>query len=152
MERLLTILLALLVLAQPVLAIQPFCGWSTYGPCSKDSDCQPGGCSRQVCERIGEGTITTCEFRDCYRAEIYNLTCQCIDGKCQWGYSNKTAFQKQPEPKIGIAKNFFFTLVAPNPILLLIVGIVLVLLAKLAKFIGIILIILGLIGLIFWLI
>lgn len=149
MEKIAIALLLSLFLIQSTLAIEPFCGWSTYSLCSKDSDCQTGGCSGQVCERVGEGTITTCEFRDCYRAENYNLTCQCIDGKCQWGYSNKTAFAGQ-ESRISKIKGIFFSIVAPNPILLLIIGIILVLLAKLAKFVGIVLIILGLIGLIFW--
>ncbi|MEM5869765.1 MAG: eight-cysteine-cluster domain-containing protein [Candidatus Aenigmatarchaeota archaeon] len=150
MERLIMLTIALLFLTQATTALQPFCGWSTYSSCSKDSDCQVGGCSGQVCERVNEGTITTCEFRECYIAKNYNLTCQCINNKCQWGYSNKTAFAEQP--KINKIKSVFFSIIAPNPILLLIFGIILVLVAKLAKFIGILLIILGLIGLIFWLI
>ncbi|MEM5879352.1 MAG: eight-cysteine-cluster domain-containing protein [Candidatus Aenigmatarchaeota archaeon] len=149
MERLVTVIIALLVLTQLTLALEPFCGWSTYGSCSKDSDCQAGGCSGQVCERLGEGTITTCEFKECYVAENYNLTCQCISNKCQWGYSNKTAFAEQ-ESRISKIKGMFFSIIAPNPILLLVFGVILVLLAKLAKFVGIVLIILGLIGLILW--
>ncbi|MEM7821311.1 MAG: eight-cysteine-cluster domain-containing protein [Candidatus Aenigmatarchaeota archaeon] len=78
------ILAVLFLSAKLVLALEPFCGWSTYASCSKDSECKAGGCSSQVCEKIGEGTITTCEFKDCYVAEKYNLTCQCINNQCQW--------------------------------------------------------------------
>jgi eight-cysteine-cluster-containing protein len=62
-----------------------FCGWSTYGECSSDSDCIASGCSSQVCQsRYEEPVITTCEWRDCYDAEIYDLECQCVGKKCQW--------------------------------------------------------------------
>lgn len=59
-----------------------FCGWSTYAKCKTDVDCNMGGCSGQVCEGKGEGTITDCEARDCYYIAGYG--CKCIDGKCQW--------------------------------------------------------------------
>ncbi|RLJ05404.1 MAG: hypothetical protein DRP18_03150 [Candidatus Aenigmatarchaeota archaeon] len=61
---------------------EKFCGWSTYAKCKTDADCETGGCSGQVCEGKGEGTITTCEMRDCYNRQGYK--CKCIDGKCQW--------------------------------------------------------------------
>jgi len=63
---------------------QEFCGWSTYGNCSSDSDCIASGCSGQVCQSIyEEPVVTTCEWRDCYNAEKYGLRCRCIEGKCQ---------------------------------------------------------------------
>ncbi|MFH8119420.1 MAG: eight-cysteine-cluster domain-containing protein [Candidatus Aenigmatarchaeota archaeon] len=140
------ILLLAFFLFQPALALEPFCGWSTYSFCLSDSDCKPGGCSGQVCEKIGEGTVTTCEFRECYVAENYNLSCQCINFKCQWYYTNKTS------GKIGatdLMKEIFSYFIKINPILLLFFGVILFFLVKLVKLIAIILIILGLILLIF---
>ncbi|MFH1126546.1 MAG: eight-cysteine-cluster domain-containing protein [archaeon] len=62
-----------------------FCGTSTDGPCSTDSDCTKGGCSGQVCQSIKEkSAITTCEYRECYNARNYNLACRCTDSKCRW--------------------------------------------------------------------
>jgi eight-cysteine-cluster-containing protein len=64
---------------------EDFCGWSTYGKCSSDSDCTAGGCSGQVCQsKYEEPVITTCEWKDCYDASKYSLKCRCIDGRCQW--------------------------------------------------------------------
>lgn len=59
-----------------------FCGWSTYAKCKTDADCNMGGCSGQVCEGKGEGTITDCMWRDCYDVAEYG--CKCVDDKCQW--------------------------------------------------------------------
>jgi eight-cysteine-cluster-containing protein len=142
----LIILIALFLLIQSSFALEPFCGWSTYSFCLRDSDCQAGGCSNQVCEKKSEGTITTCEWKDCYRAEDYNLTCQCINNQCQWGYQDKTPFAK-PESKIASFKGIFYSLMTINPIILLALGIILILVAKLAKFVGIVLIILAIIAL-----
>lgn len=61
-----------------------FCGSSTNAECNSDEDCKVGGCSGQVCEGKKEGTITTCEFRDCYDNRKYGLSCGCVDNKCQW--------------------------------------------------------------------
>jgi eight-cysteine-cluster-containing protein len=62
-----------------------FCGRSTSGSCGKDSDCISGGCSGQVCQsKSEEPVITTCEYRDCYNAATYNLTCGCKNNQCQW--------------------------------------------------------------------
>jgi eight-cysteine-cluster-containing protein len=146
MEKII-MLLMLLLLVQSSFALEPFCGWSTYSFCLKDSDCQVGGCNNQVCERKGEETITTCEWKDCYRAEDYNLTCQCINNKCQWGYQDKTPLTKQ-ESKIASFKNIFYSLMPINPIILIVLGIILILMAKLAKFVGMVLIILAIISLI----
>jgi eight-cysteine-cluster-containing protein len=148
MKKALFILLMLIFSSQLALAVEPFCGRSTFGFCLSDSDCQAGGCSNQVCERKGEGTVTTCEFRDCYVAENYNLTCQCIDNKCQWGYSGKTPFEAEPTTsKLKVAFGF---LTSVNPFIFLILGVLLIIAAKLAKFVGIVLIILGLVSLLFW--
>jgi eight-cysteine-cluster-containing protein len=63
---------------------QGFCGTSTYTECASDEDCAAGGCSGQICEASDEGTVTTCEYRDCYNAAQYGLECGCYGGKCQW--------------------------------------------------------------------
>ena len=64
---------------------EEFCGLSTYGNCLVDSDCVIGGCSAQVCQsKNEEPTVTTCEYKDCYNAEKYELKCKCLAQKCQW--------------------------------------------------------------------
>jgi len=64
---------------------EPFCGWSTMGVCERDEDCKTGGCSGQVCQPASEeSAITTCEYRDCYIAKNYNLSCNCQESICQW--------------------------------------------------------------------
>ncbi|MGC9049171.1 MAG: eight-cysteine-cluster domain-containing protein [Patescibacteria group bacterium] len=66
-------------------ADEDFCGLSTYGNCSVDSDCVVGGCSAQVCQsKNEEPTVTTCEYKDCYNAGKYELKCKCLAQKCQW--------------------------------------------------------------------
>jgi len=65
--------------------ITGFCGRSTNGPCNQDSDCISGGCSGQVCQsKSEEPIITTCEYKECYNAAAYNLTCGCKNNQCQW--------------------------------------------------------------------
>ncbi len=61
-----------------------FCGFSTSASCTEDSDCKPTGCSNQVCGGIDEDIITTCEYRECYDAEMYGVKCGCISGQCRW--------------------------------------------------------------------
>lgn len=62
-----------------------FCGWSTYGSCSSDSDCIKGGCSGEVCQSNQEQPlITTCEWKNCYNPDRYGLYCKCVNEKCQW--------------------------------------------------------------------
>lgn len=64
---------------------ESFCGISTYGICYSDSDCMKGGCSGQVCRSKSEEPITTtCEWRDCYDADRYDLRCKCSQGRCRW--------------------------------------------------------------------
>lgn len=64
---------------------ESFCGTSTNGECSIDSDCTAGGCSGQVCQsKTEEPMITTCEYRDCYNAEEYGVKCSCASGACAW--------------------------------------------------------------------
>lgn len=64
---------------------EDFCGSSTYGECDSAQDCNAGGCSGQVCEsKFDESAITTCEWLDCYNAEKYGISCQCLENKCQW--------------------------------------------------------------------
>ncbi len=64
-----------------------FCGLSTRGRCLTDEDCMKSGCSGQVCQprsKLEDPIITTCEFRDCYNADIYGLKCKCVNDECQW--------------------------------------------------------------------
>jgi|GEM_PF-1210148 eight-cysteine-cluster-containing protein len=62
-----------------------FCGFSTYGECVTDRDCMVGGCSGQVCQsKFEEPVITTCEWKECYDTEKYDVQCRCIENKCQW--------------------------------------------------------------------
>ncbi len=62
-----------------------FCGWSTGGRCSSDSECYVSGCSAQVCQSVHEKpVITTCEVRPCYNSAKYGMACRCVDGKCMW--------------------------------------------------------------------
>ena len=70
----------------PVPAIDSeFCGTSTNAPCTIDTDCQAGGCSGHVCQsREEEPMITTCEYRECYNAKKYSVSCRCTQNKCQW--------------------------------------------------------------------
>ena len=63
-----------------------FCGWSTKGSCDSGADCLMAGCSSQICRaRSEESLFSTCEWRDCYNAKAYGLSCGCVDGQCQWG-------------------------------------------------------------------
>jgi eight-cysteine-cluster-containing protein len=63
----------------PKTAPSGFCGSSTQGPCSSDSECITGGCSGQVCQSVREQSVTTtCEYSDCYNAEKYGMKCKCI--------------------------------------------------------------------------
>ncbi len=64
---------------------EEFCGWSTQGNCSTDADCTSGGCSGQVCQStFEEPVMTTCEYKECYNADLYGMECKCVEGACQW--------------------------------------------------------------------
>lgn len=64
---------------------EDFCGISTYGRCSIDKECVVDGCSGQVCRSIHErGVATTCEWRKCYDASNYGLSCRCVNKVCKW--------------------------------------------------------------------
>lgn len=63
---------------------EAFCGTSTNAACTSDRDCFIGGCSGQICAGRGENPVSTCEYRDCYNAAEYNLSCRCVEGKCRW--------------------------------------------------------------------
>lgn len=64
---------------------EAFCGWSTFGRCSCNSDCKTAGCSQEVCMSAVEGPIITIgERRQCFDARKYNLNCSCLRGKCMW--------------------------------------------------------------------
>jgi eight-cysteine-cluster-containing protein len=62
-----------------------FCGISTYSECKTDEDCIITGCSNQICQSKNEEELmTTCEFRECFDASKFKVSCKCIDNKCQW--------------------------------------------------------------------
>jgi len=62
-----------------------FCGTSTESPCDEDDDCRTGGCSGQICQSSKEeGLASTCEYRDCYNNEAYDMRCGCFEGRCKW--------------------------------------------------------------------
>lgn len=64
---------------------EAFCGSSTQAACQQDADCRRGGCSGQICESASaEPTVSTCEYRDCYNPDTYNLTCGCVNNQCAW--------------------------------------------------------------------
>lgn len=64
---------------------EPFCGKSTNGACKTNNDCMTGGCSGQICQSKNEApVITTCEYRECFSAKKYGLTCGCVNGQCNW--------------------------------------------------------------------
>lgn len=66
-------------------AASGFCGWSTSGQCGSDNDCIATGCSGQVCQSKNEpAVVTTCEYRDCYEASKYGLSCRCVSNGCTW--------------------------------------------------------------------
>lgn len=53
--------------------------------CSGNSDCIKGGCNEEVCQSGFEREVVTeCKYRKCYDANLYSLTCMCIEKKCQW--------------------------------------------------------------------
>ena len=62
-----------------------FCGTSTNGACSQDSDCVTGGCSGQVCQSASEQpVITDCMYSECYNAAKYGVSCGCTRNGCAW--------------------------------------------------------------------
>ena len=64
---------------------EKFCGWSSLGACSSDTDCITSGCSSEVCQSVNESVYNTiCQSGDCYDAELYNLRCACKSNACQW--------------------------------------------------------------------
>ena len=64
---------------------EPFCGISSRDSCESDSDCKKEGCSGQICQGSNdEGVVTTCEYKECYNAENYGLSCGCVDNQCIW--------------------------------------------------------------------
>ena len=60
-----------------------FCGISTYSECQADEDCITTGCSNQICQsKNKEELMTTCEFKECFDARKFKVSCKCIDNKC----------------------------------------------------------------------
>jgi eight-cysteine-cluster-containing protein len=78
-------LLILLILLAGCISDEPFCGTSTHEPCETIEDCTTAGCSSQICQsKSQEMGFTTCEFRACYEANIYDIECTCYNKECQW--------------------------------------------------------------------
>ena len=62
-----------------------FCGVSKKSACEVDTDCVAAGCSNSICQATTDAqTISTCEFKDCYVAKNYGLSCGCVDKQCTW--------------------------------------------------------------------
>ncbi len=62
-----------------------FCGYSTGGECSTDSECTTGGCSGQVCQSTTEDPVhSDCMYRDCYDDSRYGVACRCVSDRCIW--------------------------------------------------------------------
>ncbi|MFH1307325.1 MAG: hypothetical protein ABIH72_00555 [archaeon] len=62
-----------------------FCGISTKGSCTSDSDCIRGGCNAEVCQSSSEELRNTvCQAKECFDDEKYNAVCSCVASKCQW--------------------------------------------------------------------
>jgi len=62
-----------------------FCRKSTYSECQSDDDCIVTGCFNQICQsKYEEMIVTTCEFRECFDASKFGVSCKCIDNMCQW--------------------------------------------------------------------
>jgi eight-cysteine-cluster-containing protein len=76
---------------KPAPAEEDFCGNSTLHECSVHSECVKSGCSGQVCAHAQEEIVTTCEYRNCYKASEYGLQCGCFDNRCQWSDEPKCA-------------------------------------------------------------
>jgi eight-cysteine-cluster-containing protein len=62
----------------PKSVTESFCGSSTQGPCSSDSDCITSGCSGQICQSVSEDISSICgEHKDCYNAAKFGMSCKC---------------------------------------------------------------------------
>ena len=89
-----------------------FCGTSTFGSCTSDSECVNDGCSGEVCRGFQEESRNTaCIWRDCYDPNKYDATCACVEGKCQWatvtGETNKgwVGFGTERSASIEVVNN-----------------------------------------------
>lgn len=53
------------------------------GECASAADCQPAGCSKEVCVSKTEAsnTNTLCDVQPCFAVLD---TCGCVDGRCTW--------------------------------------------------------------------
>lgn len=63
---------------------EEFCGSSTESYCESDKDCIETGCSGEICGNKKDSLIGTCQYKNCFENEKYNLNCKCIDNKCMW--------------------------------------------------------------------
>jgi len=68
-----------------------FCGDSTSGSCSSDSDCRIDGRWKEVCRSVSdeESTITGSLWKDCYNSSLFGAACGCVEGGCQWAAVGK---------------------------------------------------------------
>ena len=66
--------------------------------CFSEAECATGGCSGEICGRVGEieNIITTCDYRPEY-ACLKLTACRCISGKCLW--EENTQYQQCLEMK-----------------------------------------------------
>lgn len=54
----------------------------SQGSCVQDSDCQPAGCSGEVCSN-DPNIVSTCEFSENFPNNL-SYRCGCVQGSCGW--------------------------------------------------------------------
>jgi len=70
---------------QPSAPEEGFCGESSYGNCAADTDCTLG--CHSFCESVDEHNdeeMCTHIYVECENYVKFNVSCGCVDGKCQW--------------------------------------------------------------------
>lgn len=61
-----------------------YCGVSSYGLCSYDTDCYITGCNSEICQSKNEEPIlSACVILSCHK-KPEGISCGCKEGECQW--------------------------------------------------------------------
>jgi len=69
----------------PIEKDNQFCGTSSFGICTQNSDCETNGCSNEICGLSGdELTPTICRYSPCFDKIEFEVECGCKEGMCQW--------------------------------------------------------------------
>lgn len=62
-----------------------FCGTSTMSACNSNLECTTGGCSGEICGSTKDsGSTSICIWKECFDDKKYNVSCKCLNRKCQW--------------------------------------------------------------------